>query len=383
MTTKFTSTGIAFCLALASSCISNQSLTDNITVTQTKDRLDISSLTDSIRIIKPSSSNPESIINRADRVLSMNDRIYIIDRASNKLFCFDYNGNFISSTEPIIGHGRMEYIRIMDAAVDPSNSMVYICCDAPYKIIKLDADLNALESFSFDDMFDEIAIAGDCLYAIYEGDDSFELRQYNTKDLNGKYNTILKNNEIIHGVRSIGKSMSSDGRFCNVALPFSNKIYKVREDIIESETVIDFGSLWFDYEKSRSFGTNRFLDMNTDKAWIIMNTVVSDSLTLFTTNQTGIASIHANGQASTTFNVINSDFPFSSSLVYPLGGVYGTAVTVAENVHITRYKKICKEKGIDLSDDSNKTNKWIRDYTSTDNPILVIEYLKGRSESNK
>lgn len=383
MTTKFTSTGIAFCLALASSCISNQSLTDNITVTQTKDRLDISSLTDSIRIIKPSSSNPESIINRADRVLSMNDRIYIIDRASNKLFCFDYNGNFISSTEPIIGHGRMEYIRIMDAAVDPSNSMVYICCDAPYKIIKLDADLNALESFSFDDMFDEIAIAGDCLYAIYEGDDSFELRQYNTRDLNGKYNTILKNNEIIHGVRSIGKSMSSDGRFCNVALPFSNKIYKVRENIIESETVIDFGSLWFDYEKSRSFGTNRFLDMNTDKAWIIMNTVVSDSLTLFTTNQTGIASIHANGQASTTFNVINSDFPFSSSLVYPLGGVYGTAVTVAENVHITRYKKICKEKGIDLSDDSDKTNKWIRDYTSTDNPILVIEYLKGRSESNK
>ena len=383
MTTKFTSTGIAFCLALASSCISNQSLTDNITVTQTKDRLDISSLTDSIRIIKPSSSNPESIINRADRVLSMNDRIYIIDRASNKLFCFDYNGNFISSTEPIIGHGRMEYIRIMDAAVDPSNSMVYICCDAPYKIIKLDADLNALESFSFDDMFDEIAIAGDCLYAIYEGDDSFELRQYNTRDLNGKSNTILKNNEIIHGVRSIGKSMSSDGRFCNVALPFSNKIYKVRENIIESETVIDFGSLWFDYEKSRSFGTNRFLDMNTDKAWIIMNTVVSDSLTLFTTNQTGIASIHANGQASTTFNVINSDFPFSSSLVYPLGGVYGTAVTVAENVHITRYKKICKEKGIDLSDDSDKTNKWIRDYTSTDNPILVIEYLKGRSESNK
>lgn len=187
----------------------------------------------------------------------------------------------------------------------------------------------------------------------------------------------------MHGVRSIGKSMSSDGRFCNVALPFSNKIYKVRENIIESETVIDFGSLWFDYEKSRSFGTNRFLDMNTDKAWIIMNTVVSDSLTLFTTNQTGIASIHANGQASTTFNVINSDFPFSSSLVYPLGGVYGTAITVAENVHITRYKKICKEKGIDLSDDNDKTNKWIRDYTPTDNPILVIEYLKGRSESKK
>lgn len=383
MTTKFTSTCIAFCLALASSCISNQSLTDNITVTQTKDRLDISSLTDSIRIIKPSSSNPESIINRADRVLSMNDRIYIIDRASNKLFCFDYNGNFISSTEPIIGHGRMEYIRIMDAAVDPSNSMVYICCDAPYKIIKLDADLNALESFSFDDMFDEIAITGDCLYAIYEGDDSFELRQYNTRDLNGKYNTILKNAEIIHGVFSIGKSMNSDGRSCHVALPFSNKIYKIREGIIEKETTIDFGTFWFDYERSKNLGIDKFLDMNTDKAWIIMNTVVSDSLTLFNTNKAGVTSIHANGQASTTIDVINSGFPFSSSLIYPLGGVYGTAVTVAENVHITRYKKICKEKGIDLSDDSDKTNKWIRDYTSTDNPILVIEYLKGRSESKK
>ena len=383
MTTKFTSTCIAFCLALASSCISNQSLTDNITVTQTKDRLDISSLTDSIRIIKPSSSNPESIINRADRVLSMNDRIYIIDRASNKLFCFDYNGNFISSTEPIIGHGRMEYTRLMDATVDPSNSNVYIFCDATYKIIKLDADLNSLESFSFNDLFYEIAIAGDCLYAICKNEDSFELRQYNTRDLNGKYNTILKNAEIIHGVFSIGKSMNSDGRSCHVALPFSNKIYKIREGIIEKETTIDFGTFWFDYERSKNLGIDKFLDMNTDKAWIIMNTVVSDSLTLFNTNKAGVTSIHANGQASTTIDVINSGFPFSSSLIYPLGGVYGTAVTVAENVHITRYKKICKEKGIDLSDDSDKTNKWIRDYTSTDNPILVIEYLKGRSESKK
>lgn len=216
----------------------NKSFSDIIEVVQSTATLDISSLTDSIRIIKPASLTPESVINRIDRVLSMNDRIYIVDRAANKLFCFDNNGNFISSTEPIRGHGRMEYVRIMDATVDPQNSLVYIFCDASYKIIKLDADLNALESFSINDMLDEIAVAGNFLYAIHEGDDSFELRQYRTKDLNGKYNTILKNAEIIHGVRSIGKSMNSDGRCCHVALPFSNMIYKIKDGFIESENLV-------------------------------------------------------------------------------------------------------------------------------------------------
>lgn len=383
MTTKFTSTGIAFCLALVSSCISNQSLTDIVEVTQSTETLDFASFTDSIRIIKPSSSNPESIINRADRVLSMNDRIYIADRAANKLMCFDHDGNFISSTKSIIGHGKMEYTRLMDATVDPSNSTVYLFCDATYKIIKLDADLNALESFSFDDLFYEIAITGDYLYALCKNKDSYELRQYNTKDMNGKYNILLKNTEIIHGVFSIGKSMNSDGSVCHIALPFSNKLHRINNNIIENETTIDFESYWFDYDKNKKLAGCKFIDATSDKMWIIMNPVVTDSITLFNTNETGIVSISANGQASINREVINKDFPFTSTLIYPLGGVNGAAVTVAENDHITRYKKICKENNIDLSDDSNPINKWVRDYTPTDNPILVIEYLKGRSESKK
>ena len=58
-------------------------------------------------------------------------------------------------------------------------------------------------------------------------------------------------------------------------------------------------------------------------------------------------------------------------------------MTVAENAHIARYKMICKKKGIDLSDDSNGLNKWVREYAPTDNPILVIEYLRGCGVSKK
>ena len=370
-------------LILASSCISNSMLTNEVTVNKFTDVIDISSLADSIHVIKPSSHETNSIISRVDRVLSMNDRIYIVDRASNKLFCFDHNGNFISSTKSIIGHGKMEYTRLMDATVDPSNSTVYLFCDATYKIIKLDADLNALESFSFDDLFYEIAITGDYLYALCKNKDSYELRQYNTKDMNGKYNILLKNTEIIHGVFSIGKSMNSDGSVCHIALPFSNKLHRINNNIIENETTIDFESYWFDYDKNKKLAGSKFIDATSDKMWIIMNHVVTDSITLFNTNETGIVSISANGQASINREVINKDFPFTSTLIYPLGGVNGAAVTVAENDHITRYKKICKENNIDLSDDSNPINKGVRDYTPTDNPILVIEYLKGRSESKK
>ena len=111
-----------------------------------------------------------------------------------------------------------------------------------------------------------------------------------------------------------------------------------------------------------------------------MNPVVTDSLTLFNTNRADITSINANRQGASRFDITNRDFPFASTLIYPLGGVYGAAVMVAENEHISRYKNVCKEKGIDLSDDSSKLNKWIREYSPKDNPILVIEYLRVTNE---
>ena len=380
MKIKYIYTCIALCFALTFSCVTNKNVTDMVKVVQSKETLDISSLTDSVHVVKPSSSDPQSAIARVDRVLSMNDRLYVVDRTANKLMCFDSNGDFISSTEPIIGHGRMEYARIMDATVDPGNSMVYIFCDASYKIIRLDADLNAIDSFSFDDLFVEIAVAGDYLYALCKKDDSFELRQYRTKDLKGKHDTLLRQTELIRGVRSIGKSMHSDGISCYVAFPFSNSIYRICEGEVESETIVDFGALWYDYEQNKGLRANQFLDKNDDKAWIIMNPVVTDSLTLFNTNRADITSINANRQGASRFDITNRDFPFASTLIYPLGGVYGAAVMVAENEHISRYKNVCKEKGIDLSDDSSKLNKWIREYSPKDNPILVVEYLRVTNE---
>lgn len=119
---KTTYTSIAFALALAASCVAYQSVTDIVEIVQSEETLDISSLTDSMRVVKLSSSVPEAIVNRIDRVLSMNGRIYIVDRSSNKLFCFDNNVNFISSTKSIIRHGSMEYVRLMDASVDQSHT---------------------------------------------------------------------------------------------------------------------------------------------------------------------------------------------------------------------------------------------------------------------
>lgn len=109
------------------------------------DELVYSSFLKSYEIVALSDSVPEALIKFPDRILFAEDRIFVVDKADNKLLMFDREGNFLKSTASMVGKGHNEYIRLMDVAMDKESRTLYVHCDAPYQIMVFDFDLNLKE----------------------------------------------------------------------------------------------------------------------------------------------------------------------------------------------------------------------------------------------
>lgn len=341
--------------------------------------IDKSSLLDSTRVVKPSSMDSESIIGNVWRILASNDRIFIVDRKNNKLLCYDNDGNFIKSTESLIGKGKDEYIRIFDAAIDPNEGVLYVYFDAPYRMMTFDMNLNRINTYQLNEYYFEIAISGNSLYALClsSDDNGMELRRFDKHNPCGEYQVLLTQNEFIKGIWGLGKWMTSDDKNCWVALPFSNKIYSIRDTKILSENSINFGDRWFDYGESKNLNLNSFFNYNDNKIWMIYNIVTSDSLLLFNTNEAGLVSaVKETRRAILNLELHDEEFPLVSSLIYPVGGLSNTVAMVVSPSLIKHYKEGAQKRNYKIELANKRNEQIINEYQESDNPLIVISKIK-------
>ena len=125
-------------------CVSGASLNAELVKVETHgihDELVYSSFLKSYEIVALSDSVPEALIKFPDRILFAEDRIFVVDKADNKLLMFDREGSFLKSTASMVGKGHNEYIRLMDVAMDKESRTLYVHCDAPYQIMVFDLSL--------------------------------------------------------------------------------------------------------------------------------------------------------------------------------------------------------------------------------------------------
>lgn len=162
-------------------CVSGSSLNAELVKVETHgihDELVYSSFLKSYEIVALSDSVPEALIKFPDRILFAEDRIFVVDKADNKLLMFDREGNFLKSTASMVGKGHNEYIRLMDVAMDKEGRTLYVHCDAPYQIMVFDFDLNLKEVVQTDYYMDEVVADGRFIYGIrtlYRDETGFEL----------------------------------------------------------------------------------------------------------------------------------------------------------------------------------------------------------------
>lgn len=337
-----------------------------------------SDLIESFSIIKPELNGKGSIIGSIDRILLSEDGLFIVDRKNNRLSSFDFNGNFVKSTEHIIGNGKNEYVRILDASIDTSDSLIYIYCDAPYKIMTLNFKLDVIKTYQLDDLFSEIAICGNYLYALCLNleRNRIELRKYDKKHPTGNYQLELTQEDYIQGVKGIGKSMTSGRGSLFVSMPFSNRIRKIDENGLVSDSSIDFGEMWFDYSESKNHKATSFIDKNSDRIWMVMNISSSDSTLLFNTNKTGLICSDVSGEAVVYSEIIDDNFPFTSTMLLPIGGKDGFISMIVPCSVIMKYKDYCKKNNKELSFNDARYEQIINGFKESDNPLIVIAKIR-------
>lgn len=361
------------------SCRTIQDSANEVTVNYMNDPKDASTLMDSIRVIKPASIVKEAVIGRTERVLASDDRIFIVDRMLNKVLCFDYAGNFIKSTESLIGKSKNEYVSVLDASIDPIEGLLYVYFDSPYRMMTFNMDLERVDTYQLNELFFEIAISGNSLYSLCynANEDAMELRQYDKHHPDGEYQVLLTQDKIAQGVGWMGKALTSDGSKCWLSLPFSNKIYSINDKKIVSEYLIDFGDRWFDYSKSKDLRGSSFLNFNKDKISLIYNISASDSLLLFNTNKAGLVSaVRETNQATLNLFVENDDCPFMSSTIFPLGGLPSSMVIIVPNSQIMQYKAECKRHNTKEVFSNKQLEQIVNEYQNSDNPLIVIARIK-------
>ena len=228
-------------------CVSGASLNAELVKVETHgihDELVYSSFLKSYEIVALSDSVPEALIKFPDRILFAEDRIFVVDKADNKLLMFDREGSFLKSTASMVGKGHNEYIRLMDVAMDKESRTLYVHCDAPYQIMVFDFDLNLKEVVQTDYYMDEVVADGRFIYGIrtlYRDETGFELVALERNRLQDTPRVLLSFAGGVPGRRTTGKSLMQavDGAY--VSFPFDTHVYKIRNAEVVETYNMDFG----------------------------------------------------------------------------------------------------------------------------------------------
>lgn len=281
------------------------------------DELVYSSFLKSYEIVALSDSVPEALIKFPDRILFAEDRIFVVDKADNKLLMFDREGNFLKSTASMVGKGHNEYIRLMDVAMDKESRTLYVHCDAPYQIMVFDFDLNLKEVVQTDYYMD------------------------------GAY----------------------------VSFPFDTHVYKIRNAEVVETYNMDFGEEGLIENPIRSGVTPDWFDRNcADLNWSIGNMTVSDSVMLFNTNREYAFMVNTDRKSGGGYlNFHNDMLPFSFSRIIPTGGLPGTVVYRPFAETIAETLKQYREKEGTLSPELQEVE---RKFNPDGNPLLIVWKIK-------
>jgi len=335
--------------------------------------LESSSVLSKQEYVKLESHDQAAIISGINRLLCSDSLLFVVDKANNKIVSFDYKGKFKTSTLSLIGHAQNEYVHMLDAAIDEKNERLYVYCDIPYQILIMDYDLKVKESVRMQDLFLEIAVDSEYLYALCPSltdESKYDIRCYRKDCLTCPPDILIEQNMAIPRVEGIGKSLNRSGDGVFTCLPFDNVIYKICNGQVINSWHIDLGDRWFDYNKSKRLRGTGFLSANEEKHWTIQNIVSSEKKMIFNTNQTNTFRISIPAKEGTGFlRFRNESIPFSNSWFIPTSGIYDVAFSIP-SAQIVDYRDHYISREQTLPD--SPISSIIQTTSKEDNPLIVL-----------
>lgn len=366
-------------IVMNTSCItSNEKNISSVNIDFLSEYIHTSTFLDEQKFIKLETFPTDAVIKNIDRALFSKNKLFIIDRSSNKIIAFDEKGHYLCSTSNLIGRGKDEYVRLLDAAIDNQEKRLYVYCDVPHQMMILDYNLQLIDCIKIDALFSEFSIDNSYLYALcpdLQKETRHELRCYRKDNLSNGHYVLIEQNKAIARAGGLGKAINKSGNKVYVSMPFDNTIYELSGGEITDIWKLNFSDKWFNYENSKKLKGSKFIDANGDYNWCIQNICASDSLLLFNTNKSTIyEALLANGIAFGFRGIINDSIPFSNSLFLPTDGLKNAIGFSISAENILQYREYYREREQELP--SSPINSIIESFNEADNPLIIIGTIK-------
>lgn len=245
-----------FCLLLVSGCKKDTKQIDNplieniikINTKASEDEVMYSQLFDSMKYICLETTN-DILIKDITRLKHIDEKIYILDKRTQTVFCFNMDGKLHWKIHSI-GQGPEEYMQLIDFDIDKENNKLYLFSFKD-KILVYDLSGNFIKEYNIELGGKSFAYNKGQIY-IYA--DTF----FNEADNSGENNYLFIFNEDKNTLerkfpfkpdKRFGHVTvySSPNAFCHYEdelrffMPFSNNIYSIKGDSIYIKYHFDFG----------------------------------------------------------------------------------------------------------------------------------------------
>ena len=219
-------------------------------------------------------TNPNSFINRIDKLYMDEGLIYIFDRSLSKIVAFSRDGRYIGHLHRI-GKGPMEYTALIDIDIDTESKKIHLLSDSPFKIMTFDYDFNFESEISVENHYLELLAEQDYFYCRraettnYIPNENY-LDIVNKKDGNVEQRLlpIQADTESLQKAKIPGRKLTKSNAIF-ITTSHDNSIYELKDENLIKRFVIAF-----DEDKNESNDGNKH----------ITNTVESDRLVMFTSN---------------------------------------------------------------------------------------------------
>lgn len=224
-------------------------------------------------------TNSKNLIGRIDEIKVVDEFIFILDsRKSKGVFMFDLNGKYLRRIGEV-GGGPAEYPFPGDMAINEKNKEIFIFNGNVRKIYKYNFQGEFLGKIPLE-------LGGYSINITKDGDIMLFCQGYSNDHLgelkNKAFYVINQEGEII----SFGPTQSNDFKnvkitngnnisvknqeisYCN---KFSDTIYKIKEDLVNIQYILDFGENSLNREKFKNLKTKKFLNEIRDDDNLIPN----------------------------------------------------------------------------------------------------------------
>lgn len=179
-----------FLFSCNSNTITTKYSSKEINIKLNKAEIALTSLVfDSLNYITLDDKNDISLLKDVNKIELCDSLMFLLDMENNKLFCFDIDGNFVTTIGKN-GQGPGEYVKIFDFAIDHDKKQIIILDRSIRKILSYKLNGEYIESHTLNMMACKLEVCGNN-YLFYTGGSDYYTKN---KDKLG-YNIFLTDRE--------------------------------------------------------------------------------------------------------------------------------------------------------------------------------------------